>query len=79
MKGMLWLIENPKLGLTEHIRQAADYYQKKYGAQPNQCLVNPTEIKPGLQLPGIEIKSSRSILPKHLLIGVEQPRTAETL
>lgn len=79
MKGMLWLTENTKLGLTEHIRQAAAYYQKKYGDQPNMCLVNPHEIKPGLQSPGIEIKSSRSILPKHLLIGVEQARTAETL
>jgi len=68
MQGMLWLMENPKLDLAEHLRQALTYFQNKHGPATT-CWTNPLE--PGqdkAQGLGVAVKNSRSILPRHLLI-----------
>ena len=43
--GLLWF-DNSSLPLAQKVQKAADYYCKKYGRQPDMCLVHP----PALQL-----------------------------
>jgi hypothetical protein len=72
--GMLWFDNDPKLQLGLKIERAAEYYRKKYGKTPDLCFVHPSMM--GGQKPAaskIEVRSSRSVLPHHLWIGIHQP------
>lgn len=70
--GMLWFDNDPKTPLPEKINQAADYYKRKYGKQPNLCVVNPRMLAQEKAAGGrIEIQASAAILPNHLWIGVD--------
>lgn len=76
--GMLWFDNDPKTELTLKIERAADYYRHKYGSSPTLCFVHPSMIAPntnkGEEVPlksgGIEVRSSRSVLPNHFWLGV---------
>ncbi len=72
--GMLWFDNDPKTDLEVKIKQAATYYQKKYGRKPNLCFVHPSMLKepPANSQNGVEIKANRSILPHHLWIGLRE-------
>ena len=83
--GMLWQItNNPKTTLVEKIKQAVDYYHKKYGRKPELCLVNPSMMTAD-DLSSVDhlitIRAYRPVLPNHLWIGIEdsadlsQPKT----
>jgi hypothetical protein len=68
--GMLWFDNDPRADLNTKIARAAEYYQKKYGANPNLCFVHPTMAKSGAFRTGaIEVRLSRQVLPNHLWIG----------
>lgn len=72
--GMLWF-DNSPLSLREKIKKAADYYEKKYGRQPDLCLVHArmlTDTKVE-EIQDITVRPSRFVLPGHLWIGVEDP------
>jgi hypothetical protein len=73
--GMLWLNNNPKMTLEEKISQAVDYYVKKYGRQPDLCLVHPSLLASGTEDPkpvkGVTIRPYRPVLPGHIWIGLE--------
>lgn len=77
--GMLWFDNDPKTDLGTKVKQAALYYQKKYGKKPDLCFVHPSMLKgtPTYQQNGIEIKTNRSVLPHHLWIGLRE--TVETV
>lgn len=69
---MLWFDNDPKTELPEKISRAAEYYRKKYGRQPNLCVVNPRML--GAQRPKsgrMVVETSAVIQPNHLWIGVE--------
>jgi hypothetical protein len=70
--GMLWFDNDPKADLGSKIERAAIYYRSKYGAAPNLCFVHPSMI--GGTSPdrsrGIEVRTTRSVLPNHLWIGI---------
>ena len=70
--GMLWEDNDPKTDLAAKIAGAAEYYRKKYGQSPNLCFIHPSMLgdKP-IEGP-IEVRTSKSVLPNHLWIGVEQ-------
>jgi hypothetical protein len=85
--GMLWFDNDPKTSLEAKIITAADYYRQKYGAVPNACVVNQKVLAPIPAFPQIQeqdlgegemrvgrivVKPSRSIMPGHLWIGVEE-------
>lgn len=71
MIGLLWYDSDPKTGLAEKIRQAADYYAEKYGKRPNVCLIHPKMINGETSnVDGIEIKASKSVMINHFLVGV---------
>lgn len=71
--GMMWFNDNPKMALTAKVREAAEYYQAKYGCAPDLCLVNPGMIaEHQLQEGRVIIRPLRSILPGHFWIGVDE-------
>jgi hypothetical protein len=71
MNGMLWFDNDKKRTLSEKIRRAADYFNKKYGRVPNVCFVNK-KVTEAVDLPGIKVRPTRSILPNHFLVGMEE-------
>ena len=80
--GMLWFDNDPKTSLDAKVLQAADYYHRKYGRTPDVCLVNPANLDKALpqaetrRAGNIIIRPLRSIMPGHLWIGNDEPRSA---
>jgi len=71
--GMLWFDNDNKTDLNTKIQRAADYYQKKYGKMPDLCFVHPSMApETNLKAQGIEVKTTRTILPNHLWLGVHE-------
>ena len=80
--GMLWFDDNPKTDLQAKIHEAAVYYQKKYGVSPNLCFVHPSMINDNsVKSNGIDVQTSRLVLPHHLWLGKSETNGAysETL
>jgi hypothetical protein len=68
---MLWFDNDAKVDLTVRIARAADYYRSKYGKAPNLCFVHPKMLGENpLQGAGIEVRTTRSVLPNHFWLGV---------
>ena len=76
--GMLWQDCDPKADLQAKIARAASYYQQKYGQVPNLVFIHPSmaPAQPGSPAAtgatGIEIRTSRSVLPNHFWMGVKE-------
>jgi hypothetical protein len=85
--GMLWFDNDPKTALAVKIEKAVDYYHKKYGREPNLCLIHPTAFPPDGMMDNpasaggasenpkigkITVRPYRPVLPGHLWIGVEE-------
>lgn len=81
--GMLWFDNDKKTDLLTKIEHAADYYQNKYGLRPNLCFVHPSmapvspEDKSNDPDPdtvfsagNVMVRTSKSVLPNHIWIGV---------
>lgn len=78
--GMLWFDETNK-PLTEKIKRAAQYYEKKYGRAPDTCLVYPnilTKDQKLEEIPGLTVRAYRAVLPGHLWIGISEEPTVQT-
>jgi hypothetical protein len=74
--GMLWFDNDPKVDLNGKIEKAASYYRTKYGQSPNLCLVHPSMLANGSgRAREIEIRTTRSMMPNHLWIGVKNGQT----
>lgn len=67
--GMLWFDNDRKVPMAERISKALAYYRRKYG-EPDLVLVNPADL-PAEHTLGLALRSSRSIMPGHMWIGVE--------
>jgi len=89
--GMLWFDNNKAEKLETKIQQASSYYKKKYGQSPNLCFVHPSMLiknkkvsqeeikaKKAVQLisVGLELRSSKSLLPNHFWLGINQKSSA---
>lgn len=70
--GMLWFDNDAKTDLATKIQRAVEYYRNKYGRAPNLCFVHPSMLAttPIQQTNGVELRTSRSVLPNHLWLGV---------
>ena len=68
--GMLYFDNDPNRDWLTKITGAARYYETKYGARPNLCFIHPSSNVTG-SVDGIEIKTSRSILPNHVWMGID--------
>ena len=71
--GMLWFDNDPKTALSAKIERAVNYYFKKYGRQPNLCLIHPNALEKEKPESGkVMVRPYRPVLPGHLWIGVEE-------
>ncbi|OGT26478.1 MAG: hypothetical protein A2Z17_06045 [Gammaproteobacteria bacterium RBG_16_66_13] len=70
--GMLWFDDGPQ-ALKDKVERAVSFYSTKYGRAPTMCLVHPVTLADGKEghLAGVALQSSRSILPNHFLVGIE--------
>ena len=78
--GMLWFLTNKTLTLDQKIRQAVDYFHKKYGRMPDMCLVNPSLIDPKapIEIKDLMVRPYQYVLPDHIWIGVEDKPSSKT-
>lgn len=66
--GNLWF-DNSKNDFVTKCNRAIAFYENKYHMRPTAIWVNPaTAIT---EIPGIAIVQSRSILPHHFWVGME--------
>jgi hypothetical protein len=78
--GMLWFDDGPQ-ALKEKVARAVSFYATKYGRSPTVCLVHPATSQGSevSAVSGVILRETRSILPNHLLVGIEdQPARAES-
>jgi hypothetical protein len=69
--GMLWFDNDPSTDLDAKVKQAAAYYNQKYGKAPNLCYVHPCMLSDGEAQTGeIAIKTNGTVLPNHFWIGI---------
>lgn len=70
--GLLWYSPDTTKTLPEKIGEAVTFYRAKYGGTANVCFVNPKMIgeQPPV-VPGMTVKTSRSVMPNHFWVGVE--------
>ncbi len=71
--GMLWF-DNSQTALTVKIQKAVDYYHKKYGRNPDLCLVHPSMLDKNqrqLEINKLTVRPYRPVLPGHIWIGIE--------
>jgi hypothetical protein len=70
---MLWF-DNSQTALTVKIQKAVDYYHKKYGRNPDLCLVHPSMLDKNqrqLEINKLTVRPYRPVLPGHIWIGIE--------
>jgi hypothetical protein len=69
--GMLWLDDDNRRSFEEKLQQAADYYLRKFGREPDTCLVNKGMIDEELLVGTIHVLPVNNVLPNHFWIGNE--------
>ena len=93
--GMLWFDNDKKSDTEAKIERAATYYRNKYGKTPNLCFVHPCMIPndrnqmadkieqkvetSSLKSQGVEIRTSKTMLPNHFWIGINRQETTSAL
>ena len=79
--GMLWF-DNSQTALTVKIQKAVEYYHKKYGRNPDLCLVHPSmldtnqrQLEVNASMNSVQrkltVRPYRPVLPGHIWIGIE--------
>ena len=69
---MLWFDRDKKLDLEARVKRATAYYREKYGKVPNLCFIHPSMGGEMKQIDGVEIHTSKNMLPDHFWIGVNR-------
>ncbi|MBN2146155.1 MAG: hypothetical protein JW726_02160 [Anaerolineales bacterium] len=74
--GMLWFDNDTKTDVSAKITRAANYYRSKYGTMPNLCFVHPKTLgNASPEAAGIEVRTTRSVLPNHFWLGINSAQT----
>jgi hypothetical protein len=93
--GMLWFDNDKRSNYEAKIERAASYYRDKYGKSPNLCFVHPCMIPdnddqeaedlhavtdpPTWKSQGVEIRTSKTMLPNHFWIGINRQDTPSAI
>ena len=73
--GMLWFDDSAR-PLKVRVKEAADYYNEKYGQAATLCFVNPAMISEKVKASnGVELQESRIVMPGHFWLGVGEVKT----
>ncbi len=71
-EGLLWFDNDPKVQLSEKVRQAAQRYRLRLKKKPTVCYLNSEQFSSDLaSVNGITLKPASYIRPHYLWIGVE--------
>jgi hypothetical protein len=82
--GMLWFDGEVQRPLQDRLERAARYYAQKYGRPANTCYVHPSTMTSGGRaaetkaskreqcVAGMTVRASRTVLPNHFWLGVEE-------
>lgn len=70
--GMLWFYSSKELSLDQAVKQAAHYYEKKYGVVPNRCYTNIAALESEIEILTMKVAPLKCILLNHLWLGVEE-------
>jgi len=70
--GMLWF-DNSQSTLPVKIQKAVEYYHKKYGRNPDLCLVHPSmlENEKSIKINNLIVRPYCPVLPGHIWIGIQ--------
>lgn len=68
---MFYLAGKP---LSETLAYGVDYYRKKYGKEPEVCIVHPEGLEEVGSLNGLLIKAERYVLRRCVWIGYEETK-----
>ena len=83
--GMLWFDNDQKASIPIKVERAVQYYQKKYGKNPNLCFVHPKTVmgdkarkkgskkitdQDSLKIGQVLVLKNEKILPDHFWIGI---------
>lgn len=83
--GMLWFDNDQKASIPSKVERAVQYYQKKYGKNPNLCFVHPKTVmgdkarkkgskkitdQDSLKIGQVLVLKNEKILPDHFWIGI---------
>jgi hypothetical protein len=68
-EGMIWGSFDMKIPIVNRIREAVDYFEKKYGVFPDLIFVNPETLGNGeVDLNGIKIVPDSTVLKNNFYI-----------
>jgi len=71
-EGLLWFDNNPNHKLADKVKQAAARYRTRMHCKPTICYVNADDYSEKTsKVDGIVLRSSITIRPNYLWIGVE--------
>jgi len=71
--GMLWFDNDPRTDLGTKLAQAADYFKRKDGYQPDVCFLHPTTAQQAGAMPaGLAVKTSQMIRPNYFWLGIHE-------
>ena len=75
-EGLLWFDDQKTETTTEAVlSQAADAYQRKFGANPDTVHIHPDQMNgagPYVEDPGVWVWPKDNVLPYHYFIGIER-------
>ena len=80
--GMLWFDNDQQTSIPNKVERAAQYYQKKYGVNPDICYVHPKMVngvasskketrKDPIKIGNILLLINEMVLPDHFWIGIK--------
>ena len=69
--GLLWYDAEKNVPLDAKLAKAVVFYRNKHGATPNLCFVNPAMLAEPASIGGVDVRTSRGIMPNHFWIGVK--------
>ncbi len=75
--GLLWFDNDPRTTLSVKIQKAMEYYIRRFGRNPNLCLVHPSMLDVNqiqLELGKLVVRAYRSVSPGHFWIGTEDQK-----
>ena len=73
--GLLWYDDDPRLGLAEKIKKAAQRYRQKFGTSPDVCYVHPSTLSSNGKVQNVgkvRVSSRLSVLRHHFWVGQEE-------
>jgi len=64
-----WFDDTPKKPVAQKIAEAVERYIAKFGAKPNVCLVNASDVA---SYKGVEVRAVEYVRPNHFWVGRDE-------